>query len=107
MVDNNKYVDKVKLLIYFDDDGETKNLTIPSVSKELGWIAHQTIIDGGQVLVFVNTRRSTQACSREIAKIIPMHLDKETKDKLEILSKSFKKSKASSINAFVLIKSNT
>ncbi len=77
--------------IHFND-GERKKLNIPSVSKDLGWIACQTITDGGQVLVFVNTRRSTQATAREIAKIIPMHLNKETKDKLEILSKSFKKS---------------
>lgn len=77
--------------IYFAD-GEKRKIDIPSVSKELGWIVYETVSQNGQVLVFVNTRRSTQTTAREIGKVIGMHLDEETKKNLENLSNSFKSS---------------
>jgi helicase len=77
--------------IYFND-GETKKIIIPSVSKELGWIVCKTIRENGQVLVFVNTRRSTQSTAREIGKVLQIHLNQELKDKLKVLSNSIKKS---------------
>lgn len=77
--------------IYFAD-GEKRKIAIPSVSKELGWIIYETVSQQGQVLVFVNTRRSTQTAAREIGKVIGIHLDKETEKNLENLSDSIKNS---------------
>lgn len=61
-------------------------------SNELGHLADETVRDNGQVLVFVNSRRSTQSTAREIGRVLRLHLDKECKEKLEQLSNSIKKS---------------
>lgn len=76
--------------IYFKN-GHKKPVVFSS-SNELGHLADETVRDNGQVLVFVNSRRSTQSTAREIGRVLKPCLDKESKEKLEHLSNAIKKS---------------
>ncbi|MFH1856020.1 MAG: DEAD/DEAH box helicase [Candidatus Omnitrophota bacterium] len=79
--------------LYFSG-GEKQSVHIPSASKELEWLASETVQQNGQVLVFVNTRRSTQSTAREIGNVLKLHLNQETKDKLTVLSEGIRSSMA-------------
>jgi helicase len=72
------------------DDG--KNSTIDSSEKRpVEILVMDSIVNGGQALVFVNTRRSTVSVASNLGPIVEKILTKKDKLKLEKLMKSSKK----------------
>jgi helicase len=67
-------------------DNKTKTIKANS-SHNISNFCFETIKKGGQVLVFVNTRRSTQSEARRIASGLGKYLSSETKKKLKNISK--------------------
>ena len=72
------------------DDGKTKKIE-GSERKSLERLVENSIVKGGQVLVFVNTRRSTVSVANKLATIIEKNLSKKDKKNLEKLMVSTKK----------------
>ncbi len=84
----------VKLLegVYYDNkinflDNTTKD--IPKVTDDLTSLVLDTIKDGGQVLIFVNTRRSTEALSRRLARPIKKLLNAKEQKSLDDITEKF------------------
>lgn len=72
------------------DDGKT--VTIDGTEKKaLERLVENSIVNGGQVLVFVNTRRSTVSVANNLATVIEKNLSDEEKKNLEDLLKDMKK----------------
>jgi len=72
------------------DDGKTKKIE-GSERKSLERLVENSIVKGGQVLVFVNTRRSTVSVANKLSTIIEKNLSKKDKKNLEKLMVSTKK----------------
>ncbi len=68
------------------DTGGTKIIT-EDAKEDLSKLCLDTLRGKGQVLIFVNSRRSTQAVCKKIAKDISKVLTAEEKSKLSLLSK--------------------
>jgi len=64
------------------DNGKTKTV-IGSESKDLHRLVKNSITNGGQVLVFVNTRRSTVSVANSLASITKEYISDEEKFDLE------------------------
>jgi len=64
------------------DDGETVELD-DSKSKPINRLVEDSILNGGQVLVFVNTRKSTVSLAIALASIIEENLSDEEKENLK------------------------
>ncbi len=76
------YADKIK----FKDHGT--RLITESSSEELNSLVLDNLRGNGQTLVFVNSRRSTQAAARKLAKDVAKALTIEEKQKLQALAKT-------------------
>jgi helicase len=85
------YCDKV---IYFEDGSKTQ--VTASSTTGINSLCLETIQDNGQVLVFVNTRRSTQTEARRISTVLGRVLTDEEKNILSNLSKKIKSSNTES-----------
>jgi len=72
------------------DDGKVVKVD-GSKSKPLERLVEDSIVNRGQVLVFVNTRRSTLSVANKLASIIDDNLSDEEKKELDKLIKSMKK----------------
>jgi len=72
------------------DNGKTKKID-GSETKPLERLVENSIAKGGQVLVFVNTRRSTVSVANKLATIIEKNLSNKDKKNLEKLMASTKK----------------
>ena len=72
------------------DNGKTKKIE-GSEKKPLERLVENSIASGGQVLVFVNTRRSTVSVANKLTTIIEEKLTKKEKKNLENLLTSIKK----------------
>ncbi len=90
------YYDKV---IYFED-GDKRNVSNSS-STGINSLCIETIRENGQVLVFVNTRRSTQVEARRIAAVLSKALTDEEKIILNHISKKIKTSSSESTKVSV------
>ena len=71
--------------IKFDSDG-TRMIT-EDVADDLGKLTLDTLRAEGQVLIFVNSRRSTQAVSRQISKAVAKILTPQEKIQLDDISR--------------------
>ncbi|MCK4348429.1 MAG: DEAD/DEAH box helicase, partial [Thermoplasmatales archaeon] len=71
------------------DDGKTKTID-GSESEPLHRLVEDSIANSGQVLVFVNTRRSTVSAANKLAPIIEKTLSDEEKNNLEKILISMK-----------------
>ena len=80
------YKKKVKF-----DDGKTTNIDSKQ-KKPIESLVENSIKNGGQILVFVNTRRSTISVAGRLSNLISDILSDEEKEKLEGLFKTTKKS---------------
>jgi helicase len=72
------------------DNGKIKKID-GSETKPLERLVENSIVKGGQVLVFVNTRRSTVSVANKLATLIEKNLSKKDKKNLEKLMASTKK----------------
>lgn len=72
------------------DDGKTVKIG-GSEKKPLERLVENSVVNGGQVLVFVNTRRSTVSVANNLASTIEKNLSAEDKENLEKLLTSIKK----------------
>jgi helicase len=72
------------------DDGKIQTIE-GSERKPLERLVENSIINGGQVLVFVNTRRSTVSVANKLTTIIEKNLSKKDKKNLEKMMASIKK----------------
>jgi len=72
-------------LIFFDN--EASRIIKEDANEDVGKLSLDTLRGGGQVLIFVNSRRSAQAVSRQISKDIAQVLNEEERNKLKELSK--------------------
>ncbi|RKY35686.1 MAG: extensin [Candidatus Omnitrophota bacterium] len=70
-------------------DGNNKILNLNQTNDETAALALDCIQDNGQVLVFVNTRRSAQAEAARIAKAVDKILSPEEKQDLEQIAEQF------------------
>jgi helicase len=72
------------------DDG--KIITIDGTkSKSIDRLVEDSILNGGQVLIFVNTRRSTMSLAYKLASMVEKNLDKNDKKNLEKYLKSMQR----------------
>ncbi len=69
------------------DDG-SKRVVEVEVGEDLAALAIDTVQEGGQALVFVNTRRSTQAASELLATHVRAVLTPEEREKLAAIAKT-------------------
>lgn len=74
-------------------DGSTRSLAQIDISDDIAKIAVDCILDKGQVLVFVTTRKSAQAEARRIAKQIALSLDVQEKRDLNQIAKKLEDAK--------------
>ena len=72
------------------DDGKVATID-SNKSKSIDRLVEDSIINGGQVLIFVNTRRSTMSLAYKLASIVEKNLDKNDKKNLEKYLKSTQK----------------
>ena len=72
------------------DDGKMIEIE-GTENKPIERLVENSIVNGGQVLVFVNTRRSTVSVANKLTKIIEKFLSKTEKEKLEEAIISIKK----------------
>jgi len=72
------------------DDGKTVKID-GSEKKPLERLVENSVANGGQVLVFVNTRRSTVSVANNLASTIEKNLSNKDKENLEKLLTSMKK----------------
>jgi helicase len=72
------------------DDGKIEEIK-GSEKKSIERLVENSILNGGQVLVFVNTRRSTVSVANNLSLIVEEKLTKADKSKLEKLFDSVKK----------------
>ncbi|MEF8879933.1 MAG: DEAD/DEAH box helicase [Candidatus Thermoplasmatota archaeon] len=72
------------------DDGETVEIE-GSEKKAVNRIVGHSMSNGGQVLVFVNTRRSTVSAARRVASVVEKNLDETEKKGLEELVESLER----------------
>ena len=72
------------------DTGKTKSIK-SSEEKPLNILVEESIDNGGQVLVFVNTRRSTISVANKLSSIIDKKLSKKEKNEIKKMMESFKK----------------
>ena len=72
------------------DDGKTVKID-GSEKKPVERLVENSIVNGGQVLVFVNTRRSTVSVANKLAGVIEDKLSGKDKEKLKDLSTLMKK----------------
>ena len=63
--------------------------SIPRITDDITSLVLDTIKEGGQILIFVNTRRSTEALSRRLSRPIERLLSDSEKDLLKNISKKF------------------
>ena len=69
------------------DDGQLEKIE-GSERKSLERLVENSITNGGQVLVFVNTRRSTVSLAKKLSKVVEKLLsDQEKKDLIELITK--------------------
>jgi len=81
----------LKYGIYFDGtlsftDGTSKKLPPPGEAVER--LARSVLNEGGQALVFVSTRKSSESLAERMGRFVEEHLSQEEKLKLEDLSRS-------------------
>ncbi len=72
------------------DDGKIENID-GTEKKSLERLVENSIVNGGQVLVFVNTRRSTVSVANKLAIVIEKNISKRDKKNLEKLMDLIKK----------------
>ncbi|UCD13229.1 MAG: DEAD/DEAH box helicase, partial [Thermoplasmatales archaeon] len=72
------------------DNGKIKTVE-GTEQKPLERLVENSIVNGGQVLVFVNTRRSTVSLANKLTTIIEKNLSKKDKNNLEKMMASIKK----------------
>jgi helicase len=72
------------------DDGKTVKID-GSEKKPLGRLVENSVANGGQVLVFVNTRRATVSVANNLASTIEKNLSDKDKENLDKLLTSMKK----------------
>jgi helicase len=72
------------------DDGKITNIKSP-YKKPIEQLVNDSVSNGGQALVFVNTRKSTVSVANRLAEVIEKSLSKEDKKDLESLLKSTKR----------------
>jgi len=72
------------------DDGKTEKID-SVIKKPVEQLVEESIINGGQVLVFVNTRRSTVSMANKLTSIIDKNLSKKDQSNLKKLMSSTKK----------------
>ena len=72
------------------DDGKTEKID-SAIKKPVEQLVEESIINGGQVLVFVNTRRSTVSMANKLTSIIDKNLSKKDQSNLKKLMSSTKK----------------
>lgn len=76
--------------VFYNDRIMFDNSAIKIVKEEapddVSKLTLDTLRGGGQVLIFVNSRRSAQACSREVAKSIVKTLKPEDKEALKLIA---------------------
>jgi helicase len=85
---------KLKEGVYFDkgiifDDGSKKKLKNIS-NTAVNTLCLDTISEGGQALVFVSTRRSTQTEARRLSAVLKQELSDEQRNVLKVLSQKIK-----------------
>ncbi|MCD4780480.1 MAG: DEAD/DEAH box helicase [Candidatus Omnitrophica bacterium] len=68
-------------------NGHGTRLIDKTVRDEISNITLDTLRDNGQVLIFVNSRRSAQAVSRQVSAAVAKVLTDEEKEKLALLAK--------------------
>ncbi len=68
------------------EDGKSKKVA-PLSTHDISSLSYETVKDKGQVLVFVNTRRSAQTEARRISEGLGKFLSKDDKNKLRNISK--------------------
>ena len=74
-------------VIKFDDKSRKK---VKVEADELSSLAIDTVREGGQALVFINTRRSTQAAATLVAEHMQRMLRQEEREKLAMIAKRIK-----------------
>ena len=72
------------------NDGKTKNVE-SSHREPLYQLVEQSILNGGQVLIFVNTRRSTISVAQNLMPIIKKTLSKDEKLNIDLIIDKMKK----------------
>ena len=72
------------------EDGETKHVE-GSESNSLERLVENSIINGGQILVFVNTRRSTVSVANKLTTIVENNLSKTGKKNLDNILSNVKR----------------
>jgi helicase len=76
--------------VFYNDrimfDNSAVKILKEEAPDDISKLCLDTIRGGGQVLVFVNSRRSAQACSREVAKSIVKTIKPEDKAKLKAIA---------------------
>ncbi len=72
-------------------DGSTKDINFDNIKDDISALAIDCINEKGQVLVFVNTRRSAQAEARRISSQMRFFLKSKEREKLEDLSQQVDK----------------
>ena len=77
-------------------DGTEKEIKLTGIKDETAAIALDCVQDNGQVLVFVNTRRSAQAEAKRISKEFSKFLSQEEKENLNNTCKKIEKHSAES-----------
>lgn len=73
------------------DDGKTKNVK-GSEKTDVNLLVEDSLSNGGQVLVFVNTRRSTVSAAKKLCSVVDKNLNDEDKKNLEELQDLLKRS---------------
>jgi len=81
----------LKYGVYFDGslsftDGTGKSIPPPGESVER--LVRSVLIEGGQALVFVSTRKSSESLAERMGRFVEEHLSQQEKLKLEELSRS-------------------
>ncbi|MBF0478811.1 MAG: DEAD/DEAH box helicase [Candidatus Omnitrophica bacterium] len=86
--------------VYFQDKIHFKDHGIRLVDNDspddVSKLTQDTLRGGGQVLIFVNSRRSAQAVAREVCSTVSKHLNPEEREILKHLSEKIIGSKAES-----------
>ncbi len=82
----------LKLGVYYDDtlkfiNGDKEN--IKSDSMGIGNLVISRIKSGGQVMIFVSTRRSAESLAEKLSLRVSKHLTPEESENLEIIANSF------------------
>jgi helicase len=73
-------------------DNTLQNITV--ITDDITSLVLDTIKESGQVLIFVNSRRSAEAVAKRLAKYVEKSLDKNDLSNLEKITKKYKNSEA-------------